>query len=125
MRNAALHCAPTIGCTILRSYNTLRYTALLFDTLRYTALPRHCAALRSYDTLRYTAFLRLTALHCAPLRFSALLCATLRYSALLRAILGYPTLSSTLFYFINCKLTAGRMDVKTNEGCGVPATYSK
>ena len=90
--SALLRATPrfsTLCCAILRSYDTLRYTALLYvtlcstalsallcaslrscalnrapTTLRYTALPRYRATLRSYDTLRCTALLYGAALHC-------------------------------------------------------------
>ena len=98
---SALHCAPTTRCATLRPSTTLRYTALLNNMLRYAA-PRY-----------------------AYLCYTALRCTTPHYTALLRAIQGYPTLFSTLFYSINCKVTTGRMDVKPDEGCEDPATNSK
>ena len=132
LRCCALHCAPTIRCATLRSSTVLRYNAILNNTLRYASL--RYTVLR-YASLRYTALLyaslRYTALLYASLRYTALLYAFLRYTALrcaslvLCTTLGYPVLFSTRFYSINCKLTTGRMDVETNEGCDDLATYSK
>ena len=147
LRCAALHCAPTIRCATLRS-STIhcalprypRFSALLCAAVRYTALLRRCVILRFHDTaphcaptircatLRSSTVLRYThslTIRCATPRYATLPCATPRYAALLSAILGYPALFSTLFYSINCKLTTGRMDVKTDEGCDDLATYSK
>ena len=105
-------------CAWLRS---TALSALLYVSSRYSALLR--ASLR-YSAPRY-ASLRYTALRYAYLRYTALRCTTLHYAALLRAIQGYPALFSTLFYSINCKLTRGRLDVKTDKGCDDPATYSE
>ena len=105
-------------------YASLRYTALYRAIPRYStfppAIPRYSALL--YAMLRflalYRAALRLLALHRSTLHYTALGCTTPHYSRLSCSI-------STLFYSINFKLTTGRLDVKTDEGCDDPATYSE
>ena len=81
----------------------------IYASLRFKFSALLCATLRFYESLRYTALhndrLRYATPRYASLRYTALRCTTLQYAAPLCAILGYPALFFTLSYSINYPAT--------------------